>query len=176
MLAHPPVSLGNIVVPGSVFQHGQLHASLHCSIMASESANAYLAILAREFPGLFPTASAPPPVSCAGHPPAPDTSVPSALNSSAPAGDRRWPQGREQDIIPLLGTLPPQTRHHGGYIKRSETSSRGGRWRMWGSDALICDACRTRTFALWIWTSSSPAMLFYAPSRLRVTWTRTRMT
>ena len=88
MLAHPLVSPGHIVVPGSVFQHGQLHASVHHSIMASASANKYLDILAIECPGLLQTQAGQPPwnasMACAGRPPPPETSGASALNPSAP--------------------------------------------------------------------------------------------
>jgi len=104
MLAqHSLVSPGHIVVPGPVFQHGQFHASLHHSIMASGSANAYLAILGSVCPGLFPTQEPPPwsvPMACAGRPPAPRASGPSALNPSAPGwgpattpGSRAEPAG-----------------------------------------------------------------------------------
>ena len=79
---------GHIVVPGSVFQHGQLHASVHHSILASASANAYLDILAIECPRFFQTQARQPPwnssMACAGRPPPPETSGVSALNPSAP--------------------------------------------------------------------------------------------
>ena len=88
MLAHAIASPGHIVVPGSVFQHGQLHASVHHSIMASASANAYRGILARVCPGLLQTHAGQPPwndsMACTGRPPPPETSGASALNPSAP--------------------------------------------------------------------------------------------
>ena len=82
------VSPGHIVVPGIVFQHGQLLASVHHNIMASASANAYRGILARVCPGLLQTHAGQPPwndsMACTGRPPPPETSGASALNPSAP--------------------------------------------------------------------------------------------